>query len=113
MLTFPTAAMRIRRELAVAEKASDELLLKLTALQGTMIAARIDTEVAVHTGQEALLRLQKAMSKAIAAQTDLLRAHDSIAKVGREVMGGDEIYCPPSGGLGDDELTPQILEIAA
>lgn len=113
MLTIPSAAMRLRRELTAAEKTSDDLLLQLTAIQASIITARNDTEVAAHTGQEALLRIQRSMSQAIAAQSDLFRAHDSLVKVGREVMGADEPYCPPSTGISDDAFASPVIEIAA
>lgn len=110
MLTISTAALRLRRDLAAAEKASDELLLQLTAVQATIVNARNDTDVAVHTGQEALIRLQRATSQAVGAQTELFRAHEAIAKVGREVMGGEEVYTPTTG-LADDDLS--AADIAA
>lgn len=112
MLTLPSAAMRLRRELAAAEKTSDDLLLQLSAVQATIVTARNDTDVAVHTGQEALLRIQRAMSQAVAAQTDLFRAHEAIAKVGREVMGGEEVYTPTTG-LSDDAVLSSAVDLAA
>jgi hypothetical protein len=112
MLTLPTAATRLRRELALAEKTSDQLLLQISAVQATIVIARNDTDVAVHTGQEAMLRVQRAMSQALAAQTDLFRAHESLAKVGRETMGGEEEYTPATG-LVDGELGAPTFEIAA
>lgn len=112
MLTFATTAARLRRELAQVEKTSDDLLLQLNAVQSSILMGRQDTDVSVHTGQEALLRIQRAMAQAISAQTELFRAHEAIAKVGREVMGPEEIYTPPSG-LSDDSASPVFATIAA
>lgn len=94
MLNIQTAALRLRRELTAAEKASDEFLLHMAAIQSTIIAARIEIDVPMNTGQDALVRLQRAMAQAIAAQSDLFRVHETLASVGREVMGPDEPYCP-------------------
>ena len=111
MLTIPTAAMRLRRDLTAAEKAADELLRCLASVQATMVTARIDTGVPVNTGQDAIIRLQRSMGQAVGAQSDLFRVHECLAAVGREMMIGDEPYCPPSKGLDDSE--DQIAKIAA
>lgn len=102
MLTFSTAALRLRRELTAAEIAADELLLRLAAIQSTIVSARRDTDVPISTGQDAIIRLQRAIGHAVTAQTDLFRVHDSLANVGREVMIGDEPYCPPAKGLNNE-----------
>ena len=111
MLTLQTAAARLRRELATAEATSDSLLLKLGAIQSTVLTARNDIDLAAHTCQEALLKLQRAMTHAISAQTELFRAHEALAKVGREMMGGEEEYTP-STGLADDAAKLPFAEAA-
>lgn len=103
MLTLPTAALRLRRDLAAAELASDELLLHLTAIHSTIVKARIETDVPMSTAQDAIVRLQRAMSQAVAAQSDLFRVHESLANTGRVVMGPDEPYCPPEVMQADEE----------
>jgi hypothetical protein len=75
--------------------------MALGAVATTVVAARNALDVPVHAGQEALLRLQRAQNQALAAQTELFRAHEALAKLGRETMGGEEEYTP-STGLTDD-----------
>jgi hypothetical protein len=111
MLNIPTAALRLRRDLAAAEKASDELLLHLASIQATMVTARMDNELPMETGQAAIMRLQRATSQAITAQTDLFRVHETLANMGREMMGGDEAYCPPRAGL--DDANTSAIDLAA
>ena len=111
MLTIPTAAMRLRRDLTAAEKSADELLLHLASIQATMVSARIETNVPMNAGQDAIIRLQRSMSQAVGAQTDLFRVHECLANIGRELMMGDEPYCPPSKGLDDSD--DQIPKLAA
>lgn len=111
MLNIPTAALRLRRDIAAAERASDELLRHLASIQATMVTARIDNELPMSTGQAAIMRLQRATSQAITAQTDLFRVHETLSNMGREMMGGDEPYCPPAVGL--DDTTPSAIDIAA
>jgi hypothetical protein len=100
-LTLPVVVARLRREVSNAESAFDAALLSSAAVQQTIIAARAELDVPVHTGQQALLRLQRAQAQLLAAQNDLFRAHDELARIG-ETMTGEEEYTPPSG-LDSDE----------
>lgn len=111
MLTIHTTAMRLRRDLTAAEKAADELLLSLASIQATIVSARIETDVPMNMGQDAIIRLHRSMGQAVGAQTDLFRVHECLANIGREVMIGDEPYCPPSVGLDDSE--DSVARIAA
>lgn len=111
MLTIPTAALRLRRELTAAEKSADDLLLHLASIQATIVSARNETDVPMNTGQEAIIRLQRSIGQAVGAQTDLFRVHECLANIGRELMMGDEPYCPPSTGL--DDTGDKIVKFAA
>ena len=42
-------------------------------------------------------------------ETDLFRVHETLANMGREMMGGDEPYCPPAKALDDSSA----IDIAA
>lgn len=95
-LTLPAAAVRLRREVTVAEAAFDAALLASAAIQESIVVARRDLDVPVHTGQQALVRLQRAQAGLVAAQNDLFRVHDELARLG-ETMMPEEEYTPPSG----------------
>ena len=95
-LTLPVVIARLRREVSAAEAAFDSALLTSSAIQQTILTARAELDVPVHAGQQALLRLQRAQAQLIAAQNDLFRAHDDLARLG-ETMTGEEEYTPPSG----------------
>lgn len=111
-LTLPAAAARLRREFANTEATIDRLLLELGAIQHTIITARAEAGVPIHAAQETLLRLQRVAAQTLSAQSDMFRAHDSIAKVGRELMGPEEPYTPASGLLTDAD-TAQAVAVAA
>ena len=104
-LTFPAVSARLRREISAAEATFDAALVASSALQQTIIAARAELDVPVHAGQQALLRIQRAQAQLLAAQNDLFRAHDELARLGRsmdETMITEDTYTPASGLL--DEL---------
>ena len=99
-ITVPVVAARLRREVSTAEAAFDAALLASSAVQQTIITARAELKVPVHTGQQALLRMQRAQAQLLAAQNDLFRAHDELARLGRsmdETMITEDEYTPPSG----------------
>lgn len=93
-LTIPTAAARLRREVAEAEAALDHAYARVAAVTQTIVAARGDCDVPAHAGQSALVRLQGVLGKLTGAQHDMFRSHDTLTRIGREVMGPDEPYKP-------------------
>lgn len=107
-LTLPVAAARLRREVSAAEAAFDAALLASSAIQQTIVTARRDLDLPVHAGQQAMIRLQRAQAQLVAAQNDLFRVHDELARLG-ETMMPEEEYTPPSG-LSVDE--PVLREAA-
>ena len=94
-LTLPVAAARLRRDMSTAEAAFDTALLASSAVQQTILNARRELDVPVHAGQQALVRLQRAQAQLVAAQNDLFRVHDELARVG-ETMMPEEEYTPES-----------------
>lgn len=83
-------ARAIRKLIREAEAVSDEAILACSRLKQAMIRARQNPEVGVDAGQRALMRLTQAESQALALSTNLLRVHDDLSRIGRELMGGDE-----------------------
>lgn len=92
-MTTVVAQVRLTRELADAELALNEALLKQSMLFSTMIAARRDTMIGHFTGQEILLRLNKSQQELIASGGNLARVHGGLLEIGREI-GGLSADCP-------------------
>lgn len=96
-----TAAARIRSDLSVLEATLDRALGEAARLTQTMIDARRDSGVPVHTGQVALMRLQRAQSQLVAASNDTFRVHDELAKLAKIMMISDDPT--PNSGLIDED----------
>lgn len=79
------AQMRITRELVEAENALNDALLKQSQLFSTMLAARRDIEIGQFTGQDVLMRLNKAQSDLLASGGGLARVHGGLLELGKEV----------------------------
>lgn len=92
-MTPAVAQARIARELTEAETALNDALLKQSLLFSSMIAARRDVEVGQFTGQDVLMRLNKAQQELLSSGGGLARIHDRLIDIGREV-GGAATDCP-------------------
>lgn len=97
-MTTAVAQARLARELADAEEAMNEALLKQAMLFTTMIAARRDTEVGHFTGHAELMRLNKSQQDLLASGGNLARVHSGLLDIGREV--GNLVEDCPSGKVG-------------
>lgn len=98
-----TDALKLKKLVREAEALADESMIACARLRQAMLAARQNPAVEVTTGQRALLRLAQAESQALAMSTNLLRVHDELSKVAREMMGDDNI---------PTEVLPEALELA-
>jgi hypothetical protein len=107
-LTLPVAAARLRREMTAAEAAFDAALIANAALQQSILVSRGELDVPVHAGQQAVIRLQRAQAQLVAAQNDLFRAHDELARLGGKMMTEEE-YTPPSGLVAEE---PKLRDVA-
>lgn len=83
-------ALAIRKLIREAEAVGDEVMIACARLKQAMVRARQNPDVAVDSGQRALMRLVQAETQALSLSTSLLRVHDELSKIGRETMGGDE-----------------------
>ncbi len=92
-MTKEVAHARISRELTDAETALNNALLKQSQLFASMVAARRDVEVGHFTGQDVLLRLNKAQMELLSSGGGLARVHGRLVDIGREV-GGLSADCP-------------------
>lgn len=97
-LTIETAAMRIRRQIRNAEQKTDEALLAQSSLLGEMISARTAFNVNPSAGQKAVIRLATAQKNLVDSQNNLLRTHDALVEIYKEVgLANEEGMTEPSG----------------
>lgn len=89
-------ADRVRTDLGALEAAIDSALVAAAKLTQSLVTARRDSNVAVHTGQVALMRLQRAQSHLVAGSSDVFRVHDEMARIGQE-LGMLDDPTPASG----------------
>jgi hypothetical protein len=83
------AAVRIGREVPVAEASLDEALISVSSLMKTMVQARRDTGVGPSTGQATIARLARAQMSLVTASSDMLRVHSDLAKLAKVHAGMD------------------------
>lgn len=98
-MTIAAATARISRQLPETELSLDSALLASTRLMETMLLARQVEGLDVYTGQTALMRLAKAQRTLIESQNDMLRIHEELRGIGREVkaLGDEDGSCPTTG----------------
>ena len=84
-----TDAYNLKKLIREAEALADESIIAMARLKQAMLAARQNPEVAVHTGQRALIHLTEAESQALAMSTNLLRVHDELSKVAKVHAAGE------------------------
>lgn len=97
-MSVNVAAVRLAREVPMAEKAIDDALMATANVMQTMLAARSSDEVPNHAGQIALARLIQSQKALMDASNDFLRVHQELATLGREMMVADYGECPPIKG---------------
>ncbi len=107
-LTIETAAMRIRRQIRDAEHKTDEALRAQCALLNEMVNARSNTDVAPTIGQKAVIRINAAQRSLIQSQNNLLRTHDALTEIYREVGLGNEEGATPKTGLDEMEINGEL-----
>ena len=102
-------AHEIRAAIREAEALGDELMSSLASLKLKMLAARSHPEIVPHEGQKAILLLQRAEQKTVAAANDLFRVHDELSDIATKM---DFEHPTPQTGSLELEDTP-IAEVAA
>ena len=88
-------AFNLKKLIREAEALADEAIIAMARLKQAMLAARQNPAIEVRTGQRALVRLTEAESQALAMSTNLLRVHDELSDLAREMVarvhaGGDD-----------------------
>lgn len=89
-------AKRIARQLADCEQNVDILMAGTASLLVEMANARVASD-SFGTGQRAIARIVEAQRALAGVQSDLMRAHADLLKIGQErgdMLDGD---CPPRG----------------
>lgn len=97
------AAARIRADLSNLEGALDVSIAAAAALAQSIIEARRDSGVPVHTGQVALMRLQRVQDRLVDASSDIFRVHDEAAQIGKALMILEDATWPSGLRADDDE----------
>ncbi|WP_394729732.1 hypothetical protein [Altererythrobacter sp. GH1-8] len=83
-------AYNLKKLIREAEAVSDEAMLAFAKLRQAMIAARQNPAVEVNTGQRALFRLSQAEQQAMSMSNNLVRVHEELSAVAREVARSDD-----------------------
>lgn len=103
----PAYVSRIRNNLRTAEAACDASLLANLELMRSIVGAR-QTERAPtpYVGQQALVRLGRAIQEQIATANDIFRAHEELHRVAKqELMVGGEEDKPANFVVDEAEVT--------
>ena len=108
-LTLAPATARIARQLRDAEQATDQAILKSAELMASLVRARTESGVVVHTGQRALIRLVRAQQSLVEGSSDIFRVHDEMAGIGRELGLFDEPNSTPKFAI---EANDPIANVA-
>ena len=98
-LPISAATARIANQLGEVERKADDMLISLNELMVTMLRARANREVAVHTGQRALVRLMAAQQSILEGSNNIFRCHDEVATVAREMAILDEDGLTPKSPM--------------
>lgn len=107
-LDMHSATARISRQLRETEQAADTAMLKSAELMATLIRARVESEVVVHTGQSALIRLVKAQQLFVDGSSQVFRVHDEMSKIGQEMGLFDEPNSTPPSGLDESDQISRV-----
>lgn len=84
----PAYMARLRAQIRDAEaKADESLLAKLTVMSSILRARQVEDIPAPHVGQEAVIRLGRAVQSDISAQNDLFRSHNALVDAKTLITG--------------------------
>jgi len=100
----PAFVSRIRKQLHAAEAASDASLLANLELMRSIVSSRQAELVPTpYVGQQALIRLGRAVQGQISTANDIFRAHEDLHRIARQelMVSGEEDK--PEGFLVPDE----------
>lgn len=88
MTAVPAFIIRIRNQIRTAEAKADESLLAKLDVMSTILRARQVEEVpAPHIGQDAIVRLGRAIQSDISAANDVFRSHNALVEAKTRITG--------------------------
>lgn len=109
-LTLDAAVARLTRNLNDNEAAVGHAIAATSQTIATLSVAQIEVaEAPKGQVQIVMTRLQKANANIIAAQAEMLRAHQQLRDIGREMMGPAEPWCPEDKSFTGAELDAEIV----
>lgn len=110
--TLDAAAARLTRNINANEAAVGNAIAATSETIATLSLAQIEVADAPKGEvQIAMTRLQKASANIIAAQAEILRAHQQLREIGREMMGPAEPWCPEDKSFTGAQL--DVEDVAA
>ncbi|MDO9361884.1 MAG: hypothetical protein Q7T60_03085 [Sphingopyxis sp.] len=85
----PAYMARIRNQIRDAEaKADVSLIAKLDVMRSILHARQVEDLPAPHVGQDAIVRLGRAIQSDISSTNDIFRSHNSLVDAKVEITGG-------------------------
>ena len=105
----PAYIMRIRGQIRAAEAKADESLLAKLEVMSSILRTRQSEEVpAPHIGQDAIVRIGRAIQSDIASASDIFRSHDALVRAKTQITGNagheDTLRFKPAGDLGQENV---------
>ena len=88
-IAAPAYMTRIRNQIRTAEaKADESLLAKLDVMSAILRARQTEDMPAPHVGQDAIVRLGRAIQSDIASANDVFRSHNALVDAKTQITGG-------------------------
>ena len=85
----PAYMARIRSEIRDAEaKADESLLAKLKVMSSILRARQVEDIPAPHVGQDAIIRIGRAIQSDISSANDIFRSHNALVDAKTTITGG-------------------------
>jgi hypothetical protein len=85
----PAYMARIRNQIREAEaKADVSLMAKLDVMRSILHARQVEDLPAPHVGQDAIIRLGRAIQSDISSTNDVFRSHNALVDAKVEITGG-------------------------
>ncbi|SEH12528.1 hypothetical protein SAMN05428974_0494 [Sphingopyxis sp. YR583] len=85
----PAYMARIRNQIRAAEaKADESLLAKLDVMSSILRARQVEDIPAPHVGQDAIIRMGRAIQSDISSANDMFRSHNALVDAKTLITGG-------------------------
>lgn len=85
----PAYMARIRKQIRDAEaKADESLIAKLELMTSLLRARQVEAMPAPHVGQDAIIRIGRAVQSDISSASDIFRSHNALNEAQVQITGG-------------------------